>query len=63
MLHDKFQDHRTSGSEEDDFEGFHHIWTWRLSWSCDLDHLYKLSWRLHMEFGFDWPNSFGEEYL
>ena len=25
------------------FEGFYHIWTWRPSWSCDLDHLYKLS--------------------
>ena len=24
------------------FEGFYHIWAWRPSWSCDLDHLYKL---------------------
>ena len=23
------------------FEGFYHIWAWRPSWSCDLDHLYK----------------------
>ena len=22
---------------------FYHIWTWRLSWSCDQDHLNKLS--------------------
>ena len=22
---------------------FYHIWEWRPSWSCDLDHLYKLS--------------------
>ena len=22
---------------EDDFEGFHHIWAWRPSWSCDPD--------------------------
>ena len=38
MLHAKFQDHRTSGSGED-FKGFYHIWAWRPSWSCDLDHL------------------------
>ena len=42
MLHGKFQDHRTSGSGEDDFKGFCHIWAWRPAWSCDLDHLYKL---------------------
>ena len=42
MLHAKFQDHRTSGSEEEDFKGFYHVWAWRSSWSCDLDHLYKL---------------------
>ena len=23
-----------------------HIWAWRPSWSCDLDHLYKLSFPL-----------------
>ena len=43
MLHAKFQDHRTSGSGEEDFSGFYHIWAWPPSWSCDLDHLYKLS--------------------
>ena len=44
MLHAKFQDHRTSGSAEEDFftiyvygRGGHR------SWSCDLGHLYKLS--------------------
>ena len=43
MLHAKFQDHRISGSgEEDFFKGFYHIWGWRPSWSCDLDHSYKL---------------------
>ena len=32
MLHAKFQDHRTSGSGEEDFEGFNHM-----SWQpCDL---------------------------
>ena len=45
----------------------YHIWAWRPSWSCDLDHLYKLSYpsqglrRLNIKFGFDWPSSFSEE--
>ena len=49
MLHTKFQDHRTSGSGEEDFLGFYHICAWRPSWSCDLDHLYKLSFPLPKE--------------
>ena len=64
MLHAKFQDHRTSGSGED-FQGFYHIWAWQPSWSCDLDHLYKLSFpflrRLHIKFGFNWPSGFRGE--
>ena len=43
MLHAKFQDHRTSGSGEEDFKGFYHIW------SCDLDNLYKLLFPLPKE--------------
>ena len=43
MLHAKFQDHRTSGSREEDFKGFYHILAWRPSWSCDLYYLFKLS--------------------
>ena len=27
---------------EEIFYGFYHIWAWQPSWSCDLDHLYKL---------------------
>ena len=46
--HAKFQDHRTSGSGED-FKGFYHIWAWRPSWSCDLDHLYKHSFPIPKE--------------
>ena len=42
MLHAKFQDHRTSGSGEEDFKGLNHIWERRPSWPCDLDHLYKI---------------------
>ena len=49
MLHAKFQDHRTPGSGEEDFLGVYHIWTWRPSWSCDLDHLYKLLFPLPKE--------------
>ena len=49
MPHAKFQDHRTSGSVEEDFKGFYHIWAWWPSWSCDLDHLYKLSFPLPVE--------------
>ena len=39
MLHTKFQDHMISGSGEEDFKGFYHIWAWWPSWSRDLDHL------------------------
>ena len=42
MLHTKSQGHRPSGSGEDVFKGFYHIWAWRPSWSCDQDHLNKL---------------------
>ena len=65
MLHAKFQDHRISGSGEKLCKGFYHIWAWRPSWVCDLDSLCKLSFpflkRLHMKFGFDWPNGFRGE--
>ena len=30
-------------------KGFYHIWAWRASWSCDMDHLYKLSFPLSKE--------------
>ena len=50
MIHAKFQDHRTSGSgEKKIFKGFYRIWAWRPSWSCDLDHLNKLSFPLPKE--------------
>ena len=42
ILHAKYHDHRKS-SVGKDFKGFCHIWTWRPSWSCDLDDLYNLS--------------------
>ena len=49
MLRAKFQDHRTSGSEKKIFKSFYHIWAWWPSWSCDLYHLYKLSFPLPRE--------------
>ena len=69
MLHAKFQDPRTSGSGEEDFKGFYHIWAWRPSWSCDLDHYFYTNFgspfprRLHIKFGFDWPSGFRGEDL
>ena len=43
MLHTKFQNHRPSDSgEEDFFKGFSYLYPWQPSWSCELDHLYKL---------------------
>ena len=32
--------------KENILEGLYHIWAWQQSWSCDLDHLYKLSFPL-----------------
>ena len=49
MLHAKFHDHMTISSVRKDFEGFYHIWSWRPSWSYDLDYLYKFSFRLPKE--------------
>ena len=49
MLHAKFYEHRTIKSVGEDFEGFYHIWAWRPSWSCDLNHLYKISFQLPKE--------------
>ena len=40
MIHIMFQDHRTSGSQED-LENFGHIWAWWPSCSCDDDRFYK----------------------
>ena len=40
MLHAKFQDHRTSGSGEEDFLRFLPYMGVGPSWSCDLDYLY-----------------------
>ena len=46
MQHFKFQDHSTTDSGEEDFLRFYHILAWWTSRSCDLDHLYTLSFPL-----------------
>ena len=43
MLHTKSQCHRHSSSGEEFLKFFYHLWAWRQSWSCDHNHLNKLS--------------------
>ena len=66
MLHAKIQDHRTSGSGEEDFYRF-------LPYMGMAGHLGHVTWtiyinfrspfprRLHIQFGFDWPSGFRGE--
>ena len=64
MLHAKFQDHRDSDYDKEVFKAFYHIWAWCPSWSCDLGHLYKLSFPIPEkmpEFGFDWQSGFRDD--
>ena len=67
MRHAKIQDHRPSGSGKEDFFKDFQQFIARPSCSCDLDHLYKLTFpfirMLLVKFGFDWPSSFREEDL
>ena len=66
MLHAKFQDHRTSGSGEEEFlnvfaiygRGGHlgHV-TWTIY--TNLGSLFPK--RLHIKFGFHWPSGFRGE--
>ena len=46
LLHAKFHDHRTISSVGEDF---YNKKAWQPSWSCDLYHLYKLSFPLPKE--------------
>ena len=39
MPHTKFQGHQPTGSGEEDFGDFYHIWAWQPCWSCDQNHL------------------------
>ena len=49
LLYAKFHDHRAISSVRENFEGLYHKGAWRPSWSCDLYHLYKLSFPLPKE--------------
>ena len=49
MIHAKFKIIGLLVLEKKIFKGLYHIWAWRPSWSCDLDHLYKLSFPLPKE--------------
>ena len=42
MLQAKFQNHMPSGSGEEYFKKFLLFMAMAPSWSCDLDHLYKI---------------------
>ena len=63
MLHTKFRGNRSTGSREEDFEAFYHIWAWRSSWSCDHDAANKFPPPIEAPttFGFDWHGGFGEK--
>ena len=68
MLHAKFQDHRTSGSREEDFFKVFTIYghgghLGHVTWAIYIKFRYPFPRRLHIKFGFDWPSGFREEDL
>ena len=65
MLHAKFQDHRTSGSGEEDFFKVLPYMAWRhlchVTWTIYINFRSPFPRRLHIKFGFDWPSGFRGE--
>ena len=65
MLHAKFQDHRTSGSGEEDFMVFtiygHGRQFGHVTWRIYVKFLSLFPRRLLIKFGFDRPSGFGGE--
>ena len=69
MLHTKFRGNRPTGSGQEKFGGFYHIWAWRPSWR--LGHVTWMSRsnlkcrypRRHIKFQLDRPSGFKEEDL
>ena len=66
MFHTKFQNHRPSGSEEEDFKGFFYIYIHgghlgqvTLTIYTNFHSLFLRM--LHIKFGFHWPSGFREE--
>ena len=59
MLHAKFQDHRISGSGEEDFKVLTIYWRGghlggHVTWTIYIILSFPFSRRLHMKFGIDW---------
>ena len=70
MLHAKFQNHRLSGSGEEDFLRFLLFIAMAAILACDLvtwtiytNFRFPFLRMLHMKFGFDWPSGFRGEDL
>ena len=65
MLHDKFQDHRTSGSGEYFLKVFTMFWhgghLCHVTWTIYINFFYPFPRRLQIKFGFDWPSGIREE--
>ena len=67
MLHAKLQNHRPSGSGEEDFKGFaiysHGGHLGHVTWTVYTNFRSPFLRMLHMKFGFDWPSGFRGEDL
>ena len=66
MLHAKFQDHRTSGSGEEDFFKVFTIYghgdhLGHVTWTIYINFRSPFPRRLHIKFGFDWSSDFRGE--
>ena len=66
MLHTKFQNHRPSGSEEENFLNVFAIYSHgghlgNVTLTIYIDFLSPFPRMLHMKFGFDWPSGFWGE--
>ena len=66
MLHTKFQNHRPSGSGEEDFLKFFAIYSHcghlgHVAWTIYTNFRSSFLRMLHMKFGFDWPSGVRRE--
>ena len=65
MLLAKFQDHRTSGSEEDFLRFLPYMgilpYLGHVTWTIYINFPSPFPRRLHIKFGFDWPSGFRGE--
>ena len=68
MLHAKFQNHRPSGSIEEDFFKVFAIYSHgghlgHVTWTIYTNFRSPFLWMIHMKFGFDWPSGFRRDDL